>query len=287
MIPYTYKVTHILTGQWYYGVRYANNCHPDDLWVNYFTSSSYIRDLINVDGKDAFKAEVRRTFKTKQDAIKWELKVLKKVFKWLNCLNHGAFPAISQEARSHGNITKAKIQEDGLTIFQQAGKKWKERQHEIDSITGLTRKELRKQRFNASLDKNGSRKKMSEITSKRMSQNNPSKNPETAAKISETLKRKIASGEITTTRGQKFQSISDMLLGNEFTKNTIWVNDGICDRRLKQGESIPEGFNLGRLNVKNKGHKYQILTCPYCTHEGGGGNMKRYHFENCKHRHSL
>ena len=28
--------------------------------------------------------------------------------------------------------------------------------------------------------------------------------------------------------------------------------------------------------------KYAEHTCPYCGLTGGGGNMKRYHFENCK-----
>lgn len=28
--------------------------------------------------------------------------------------------------------------------------------------------------------------------------------------------------------------------------------------------------------------KRKIVTCPHCNLEGGGGNMKRYHFDNCK-----
>ena len=28
--------------------------------------------------------------------------------------------------------------------------------------------------------------------------------------------------------------------------------------------------------------KRAVLTCPYCGVEGGGGNMRRYHFEKCK-----
>jgi hypothetical protein len=34
----------------YYGVRYARNCHPDDLWTIYFTSSSYVADYISKHG---------------------------------------------------------------------------------------------------------------------------------------------------------------------------------------------------------------------------------------------
>jgi predicted GIY-YIG superfamily endonuclease len=28
--------------------------------------------------------------------------------------------------------------------------------------------------------------------------------------------------------------------------------------------------------------KRQIVTCPHCEKQGGGGNMRRYHFDNCK-----
>lgn len=30
--------------------------------------------------------------------------------------------------------------------------------------------------------------------------------------------------------------------------------------------------------------KQDILTCPHCGKEGGKGNMKRYHFDNCKNK---
>jgi hypothetical protein len=29
--------------------------------------------------------------------------------------------------------------------------------------------------------------------------------------------------------------------------------------------------------------KRQLVTCPHCGKEGGGGNMRRYHFDRCKH----
>lgn len=31
-IPYTYRIKWSNTGMSYYGVRYANDCKPDDLW---------------------------------------------------------------------------------------------------------------------------------------------------------------------------------------------------------------------------------------------------------------
>ena len=32
---------------------------------------------------------------------------------------------------------------------------------------------------------------------------------------------------------------------------------------------------------KPKGPQKKLI-CPYCNMEGGSGNIKRYHFENCK-----
>lgn len=88
-IPYTYLIKFIPTGQVYYGSRTANNCHPDDLWVLYFTSSKTIKNLIQEYGKEAFSYEVRKTFKTTRECLEWEHKVLRrfKVTKndrWLN-----------------------------------------------------------------------------------------------------------------------------------------------------------------------------------------------------------
>ena len=31
-----------------------------------------------------------------------------------------------------------------------------------------------------------------------------------------------------------------------------------------------------------KGYKYPTKTCPHCNRKGGGPNMIRYHFDNCK-----
>jgi predicted GIY-YIG superfamily endonuclease len=38
---------------------------------------------------------------------------------------------------------------------------------------------------------------------------------------------------------------------------------------------------IKRLSEACKG-KREIVECPYCGLKGGGGNMRRYHFDNCK-----
>lgn len=81
--PYTYFIKHIPTGLCYYGVRYAKECHPNDLWTTYFTSSHRVRALIEEYGKDSFLYEIRRTFEDAVAARNWERRVLTR----LNVLN--------------------------------------------------------------------------------------------------------------------------------------------------------------------------------------------------------
>ena len=67
--PYTYHLYHIPTGLHYYGVRWAKNCAPSDLWSTYFSSSKAVKKLIKEYGKDSFIAKVRKVFTTKEQAV--------------------------------------------------------------------------------------------------------------------------------------------------------------------------------------------------------------------------
>jgi hypothetical protein len=78
-IPFTYLLKHISTNKYYYGVRFKKGCHPNDLWTKYFTSSKKVKGLIKRYGKKSFIFEIRKTFKTQQEAINWENKVLKRM----------------------------------------------------------------------------------------------------------------------------------------------------------------------------------------------------------------
>lgn len=77
--PFTYCITFKPTGQRYYGVRTKKNCHPSELWTQYFTSSKKIKKLIEIHGLDAFDFEIRKTFTTKSAAIEWEYRALKRL----------------------------------------------------------------------------------------------------------------------------------------------------------------------------------------------------------------
>ena len=86
--PYTYLIGWSDLDQWYYGVRFAKNCDPSDLWTKYFTSSKYVALLREEHGEPDI-VQVRKTFINSDQARAWELKVLQRMnvvteSKWLN-----------------------------------------------------------------------------------------------------------------------------------------------------------------------------------------------------------
>lgn len=66
--PYTYILEWTRLGKRYIGVRYAKNCHPDDLWSKYFTSSKYVHDFVAKHGAPDIIL-IDKTFNTPQEAM--------------------------------------------------------------------------------------------------------------------------------------------------------------------------------------------------------------------------
>jgi hypothetical protein len=112
--PYTYLIKFKPTGQFYYGASYANSgkkvANPEQFWNTYFTSSSYIKDLVKEHGKDAFEFQVRKVFERADQALKCEKKVLttfdaKFNSSWLNKSNGYGSTGFTK----HTEETKEKI----------------------------------------------------------------------------------------------------------------------------------------------------------------------------------
>lgn len=88
-VYFTYHLFHRPTQMNYYGARWKKGCHPKDLFSTYFTSSKKVLLLIEEYGVDSFDVRIRKIFKTKEDCMKWECKVLLKLGipknkRWLN-----------------------------------------------------------------------------------------------------------------------------------------------------------------------------------------------------------
>jgi hypothetical protein len=94
--PYCYLLRWSKQNLNYYGVRYARSshcmydfgCHPDDLWVKYYSSSAPVKRIRQKYGEPDI-IQIRKTFKDRESAIDWENKVLYRIKavenpQWLN-----------------------------------------------------------------------------------------------------------------------------------------------------------------------------------------------------------
>lgn len=72
---YTYLIGWTALDKWYYGVRWGNikqNKLPnEDLWVNYFTSSKYVKEFRKIHGEPDF-IKIDKTFDNISDALNYE-----------------------------------------------------------------------------------------------------------------------------------------------------------------------------------------------------------------------
>jgi hypothetical protein len=97
-IPYTYLIGWTKLNVWYYGRRTAKDCHPDEFWVTYFTSSIEVDKFRALHGDPDVK-QIRQIF-TDIDytaritkCVNWEASVIDKIGAvkskhWLN--GHGS-----------------------------------------------------------------------------------------------------------------------------------------------------------------------------------------------------
>ena len=201
-MKYTYFLKWSTTGMKYYGVRYANDCSPEDLWQSYFTSSTYVSKYIDLYGNPDI-IQIRKTFEDSESALLWEAKFLKKVnaaerTDFLNKSNgFGKFDHMDPEIRAKKSMAATKWQK---------GKK---------------------------------KGPMSEARK---------------AAISNALSGRTLSAS-------HRENISKAQLGKKVSEETRSKMRGT---RGKQKSPCIE------------------TTCPHCSLTGRGGNMKKYHFDNCK-----
>lgn len=102
--PYTYLIGWPQYDKWYYGVRYAKGCSPQDFWVTYKTSSKHVHHFVALYGEPQIKL-IRKVFDNKHEAILYENKVLRRLKvntndRWINkhCSGSAGFSTIGSVA---------------------------------------------------------------------------------------------------------------------------------------------------------------------------------------------
>lgn len=133
--PYTYLIGWSKLNKWYYGLRYAtkkgmygNGCHPDELWFSYFTSSKHVKRFRDLHGEPDV-IQVRKTFKDKYAAIRFENGVLKKInvrgnSNWLNVTSSATIDISGMNLYNNGQIH--------TWAFEQPGPEWAMGRHMTD-----------------------------------------------------------------------------------------------------------------------------------------------------------
>jgi hypothetical protein len=121
-VAYTYLLGWSDQNKFYYGVRFAKGCHPNDIWKTYFTSSKHVKSFAEKYGPPDI-IQIRKSFSEAKDAIAWEEKLLKRINAAQNplFLNRANGKAIPLEYSV--NYGKRNISEQGRKRISETSKK--------------------------------------------------------------------------------------------------------------------------------------------------------------------
>lgn len=90
-MSYLYRVKNKITGEFYIGSRYSYKDIESDLWIVYFTSSRYVKNLINKYGKESFIPIIIKIFNDKELCFREEQDLIYKSIEDPLCLNKHYF----------------------------------------------------------------------------------------------------------------------------------------------------------------------------------------------------
>ena len=107
--PYVYFLKNKTTGLKYIGVKYAKNCHPSTFWSDYYTSSTRVKELIDIFGPEDFSYKILKTFDCSYEALVYENTLNRLAFyrdDYLNC--HSNFIGQMTEGEYNFSVEKQK-----------------------------------------------------------------------------------------------------------------------------------------------------------------------------------
>lgn len=179
-IPYTYLIGWTNHNSYYYGVRYKQGCHPGDLFVTYFTSSTTVHNnLVKWGFPDII--QIRQTFNDAKKAVKWEARALRRLKilysdKWLNASVGGAF-VFTDEVRHK------------MSVAKKGKKKSKETCHKMSEYSKNRSEEHRRKLGEATRGKK--KRPRTEEHRRKISESNKNPSEETRRKLSEAAKKRV------------------------------------------------------------------------------------------------
>lgn len=299
-IPFTYIIGWSEHKKFYYGCRFAKNCHPDDLWTKYFTSSSYVDSFRKEFGEpDIIK--IHRTFTDKTSCLIFEEKYLTKIDAKSNNLflnesnGNKEFNTAGKVAvkDSSGNTslvfnTDPRFLSGELVALSKGRKCLNEESRRKRGLYATGKVAVKDSNGNKYLiDKNDPRYLSGELIP-------VSKGITKSEKFKETTsKRKKGKVTVKDKNGNKFEVdkndpryISGELVGQ--SKGTLMAkdNNGKIFRTTKDDPRWETGeiINPNKGKSIGKGVKKPKYLCVHCNEYFAGNMLKRYHNDNCKHK---
>jgi hypothetical protein len=247
MKPYTYLIKHRPTNRVYYGMRAANKVEPEqDLWQHYFTSSPKVQQLIEESGRDSFDIEIRRVFETKEQAVAWETKVLRRCGvlhdeRWINQNVAGYIVPTEESLKKISDFHKGKPKS----------------KHHIEKIR------------QSNLGKNKGKKATEEHKQKNSTAHKGEKNGRYGKEVSEETRRRISEAK----KGKQIAHNKGVPMSEEQKQK---LREAMLGRKV-----APEV--LARRIKSQTGQKREKIHCPHCDRHIARGWYHR-HGDRCRSR---
>jgi len=281
MIPFTYLIGWSKLNKYYYGVRFARACKPEDLWSTYFTSSNYVKEFRTINGEPDV-IEVRKTFKTSQAAMYWEHKVLKKLkvynnTKWLNKTENAAF------IHDDESITRMKINQI-KTMIKKYGVEHSSQRPEFADLVRQTKLKRYGAPNYVNTEKNKQtcmerygveHYKQTEESKQKSKQESLRKFGVTCPMNSPEMKEQIKQKNINKYGVEHYSQTEE---AKERKKNTNVLKFGVENH--SQTKEFKEFISS---HFKKYWQNAPEILCPHCQKTfTNRGNYNRYHGDNCK-----
>ena len=277
MYGYIYLTENLINGKRYIGQ------HKGKFDYSYLGSGKLIKRAIKKHGKENFLIDVLYTCNTKEELNEKEIQIIKE----MDAVNSGGYYNISIGGDG-GNIDNCN---NTILICSHCGK--------IGNIGVITQWHEE----NCNMTEQGKAKRIEFGRSKA-----GEKSPMYGKEVLEETRKKLSEAQIGKKHSEKSKKkISEALSGEKhpmYGKNYSKEHKKKISESLKgenhpmYGKTLPEETkkkiseshkgkkhseeSKKKISEASKGRIYDKVECPHCGFTGGGGNMKRYHFNNCK-----
>ncbi|MEI7758540.1 MAG: hypothetical protein WCI80_05845 [Bacteroidota bacterium] len=292
-MAYTYFLRNKITNQFYYGSR--DSSHENDLWIKYFSSSTYVKNLIELFGVESFESKVifvnsdydvcywyeqlliRDTIKNKLSLNKYYLDPDTSIKK---------FCTLGPKTKS----TKIKMREAKKRYFSDEDNKKKHRER----IQKLHKDGKCLYERTVEIKQSASKKTTEIMLNQTVRQKlrdsrlqlltkNPQLKEELSTKFTKLNKLRIGVSLSKEHKEKISKSCKNRETPSEETRQRL---SNALKGKLKS-ESAKEAFRQGwkkrKASGKDNNNPFkERITCPHCGLTGQTTNMKRWHFNNCK-----